>query len=314
MTRVQTCALPIFSHTSDEFFPSKDNGKLWTHEEYSTSIIRNLLGETILSDKAIIEQSITLSEITELITGGSPFNRNLFWKQLISSPLDSDRMDYLLRDSYFTGTRYGIFDIERVIESINIGEQAEDGHITICIEEGGKDCAIAMIIARYFAFKQIYYHKLRRGFDTFLREVIKLILAGGKYPSAEPESISDFIHWDDWKIISYIYNLPDCPIKRMFMNRNKPHVLCSTNDKSQYDKYISLFSTQNGYYTDIAPDKTELLKKDIFIRGKKVNELGILSATPLIGDLNISETYYIYCMEEDKVKFNEIMAEATLND
>ena len=299
-----------FSHSSDVFFPEKEEGKKWKHEDYSISIIQNLMAEVIESDKSISDFSITINEITELITGGSPYNPILFWKQLIASQLDSDRMDYLLRDSYFTGKKYGVFDIDRVIESINIGENPEDGHLLICIEEGGKESAVALIIARYFAYQQIYFHKLRRGFDTFLKEIIKMALDGNQYPSPEKESIKEYMKWDDWKLKNYIYNMPDCPIRNVFINRKKPHILLSTEDESENKRKLELLKGHDGFYPDVVSNDWYSIDKNIFVKGKKPNELEILSGTsPLIDSLNTTHTYYIYCLEEDEGRLSKILEE-----
>jgi HD superfamily phosphohydrolase len=81
-------------------------------------------------------------------------------------------MDYLNRDSLHCGVGYGNFDYLRLLETLRAKESAEGG-LELCLDRGGIHTLEAMILARYWMFTQVYYHKTRRIFDIYLRQYLK---------------------------------------------------------------------------------------------------------------------------------------------
>jgi uncharacterized protein len=92
--------------------------------------------------------------------------------QLVSSQLDVDRMDYLLRDSMMTGAKYGVYDLEWVIRSVEINEEAD--HIYIAAP--GKYAVEDYLQARYYMYRQVYFHRTLRSAEAVLRVMIKRAL------------------------------------------------------------------------------------------------------------------------------------------
>ena len=72
-------------------------------------------------------------------------------------------MDYLLRDAYFTGTKYGEFDLERILRTLRV----VDGN-RLVVKESGVYAVENYIMARYHMYWQIYYHPVARSFETIL--------------------------------------------------------------------------------------------------------------------------------------------------
>ncbi len=85
--------------------------------------------------------------------------------QMISSQMDADRMDYLLRDSYFTGVSYGEFDLFRILRTIRIVNDA------IVMKESGIHAVEDYIMARYQMYWQVYLHPVSRSFESMLSSV-----------------------------------------------------------------------------------------------------------------------------------------------
>ena len=92
--------------------------------------------------------------------------------QLVSSQLDVDRMDYLLRDSLMTGAKYGIYDLEWIINALAIDE-AED---RIYVEARGVYAVEEYLQARYYMFRQVYFHRTLRSAEAVLRSIIRRAL------------------------------------------------------------------------------------------------------------------------------------------
>jgi HD superfamily phosphohydrolase len=93
----------------------------------------------------------------------------LLW-QILSSRLDADKLDYLLRDSLMTGVKYGVFDLDRVVECF-VGHGREgDRHLMVRAEDA--PCVEQALLARYYMTEQVYRHRVRRITDAMLRAAI----------------------------------------------------------------------------------------------------------------------------------------------
>jgi HD superfamily phosphohydrolase len=92
-----------------------------------------------------------------------------FVAQLVSSQLDCDRMDYLLRDSLMTGAKYGIYDIEWVLHALSIDEPSG----RVYVESKGLYAVEAYLQARYYMFRQVYFHRTLRSAEAVLVSALR---------------------------------------------------------------------------------------------------------------------------------------------
>jgi len=92
--------------------------------------------------------------------------------QLVSSQLDVDRMDYLLRDSLMTGAKYGIYDLEWIINALAIDEASD----RIYVEARGIYAVEEYLQARYHMFRQVYFHRTLRSAEVVLRSIVRRAL------------------------------------------------------------------------------------------------------------------------------------------
>ena len=86
---------------------------------------------------------------------------------LISSQMDADRMDYLLRDAYFTGVNYGTFDLERILRVL----RPYRGHIVV--KESGMHTVEDYLMSRYQMYWQVYFHPVTRSSEIILRKIFE---------------------------------------------------------------------------------------------------------------------------------------------
>lgn len=87
--------------------------------------------------------------------------------QMISSQVDADRMDYLQRDAYYTGTNYGKFDLDRVL---SVMRPIQGG---IAFEISGMHAVEDYIISRLQMYLQIYFHPVSRSMEVILDHLLK---------------------------------------------------------------------------------------------------------------------------------------------
>ncbi len=108
--------------------------------------------------------------LPELVTAAVDHRyRPSFIGQLVSSQLDADRFDYLLRDSLMTGAKYGNYDLEWIIHALEI-DQRED---RIYVASNGFYAAEEYLQARYYMFRQVYFHRSLRSAEAVLRSILR---------------------------------------------------------------------------------------------------------------------------------------------
>lgn len=214
-----------FSHASEELVPLRGGGKRhFRHEDYTVAVIKGPLKEVIEYHKLNDNYKIGAGEIANLIEGIG--GRTSFWKILISSQLDADRCDYLLRDSLHIGVKYGIYDIERLLVTLALGINPETEDIILGIAKGGWHIAESLIIARYQMFTQVYYHRTRRAYDYMLKEALKETI--GSYPS--PGNIEEFLRYDDYSLWHIMSERNSEWFQKIF-KRNHIRVIKETGEK-----------------------------------------------------------------------------------
>ena len=131
--------------------------------------------EAVLSDETEVgrvlhEFSPELAEnVASIIRGDF---RPMALAQLVSSQLDVDRMDYLLRDSLMTGAKYGIYDVEWIIKSLEIDEEND----RLYVSARGIFAVEDYLQARYYMFRQVYFHRTLRSAETVLRSLLRRAL------------------------------------------------------------------------------------------------------------------------------------------
>ena len=96
-----------------------------------------------------------------------------FSKIITAFPIDADRMDYLIRDSYFSGVTYGIYDLNRIYSSFQA--KCENNQVDLVYKESGSDSMLRFIQSRSHLYNQVYFHKTNRAVNTMLTYATKSI-------------------------------------------------------------------------------------------------------------------------------------------
>ncbi len=131
--------------------------------------------EAVLSDETEVGQVLRKfstqlpDDIANIINGKF---RPMALAQLVSSQLDVDRMDYLLRDSLMTGAKYGVFDLEWIIKSLEIDELND----RLYVSARGIHAVEDYLQARYYMYRQVYFHRTLRSAEVVLRSLFRRAL------------------------------------------------------------------------------------------------------------------------------------------
>ncbi|MGA2663335.1 MAG: HD domain-containing protein [Nitrososphaerales archaeon] len=147
-----------FSHLFEEVLTDKTG---LTHEDMSQRIVLESSIGSILE-----RRGMSPKRMSQLCVGKQ--KARPFMNEVIAGGLSADIMDYLLRDSYFTGVEYGKVDIRRVIDSLDvIGEH-------LVLDQAALYAFEALLIARYEMFKAVYFHRTVRAAELMLAHSMAL--------------------------------------------------------------------------------------------------------------------------------------------
>jgi uncharacterized protein len=131
------------------------------------SLVSNIPHEKISS---LFMENLNREFKGKLNTAIEIFNNNYpkkFLHQLVSSQLDMDRLDYLKRDSFFTGVSEGIISSDRIIAMLNVKNDV------LAVEEKGIYSVEKFIVARRLMYWQVYYHKTTVAAEQLLVMILK---------------------------------------------------------------------------------------------------------------------------------------------
>ncbi|AEI46107.1 HD domain-containing protein [Paenibacillus mucilaginosus] len=143
-----------FSHSIEKTFGTH-------HEAWSCRIV---LGETEVNQVLRQVAPDFPQKVADVIA--KTYNKEIV-VSLVSSQLDADRMDYLLRDAYYTGVNYGTFDLERILRVM----RPYQGHIVV--KESGMHAVEDYLMSRYQMYWQVYFHPVTRSAEIVLHKIFQ---------------------------------------------------------------------------------------------------------------------------------------------
>ena len=196
-----------FSHTWEQVFPSFDHeawgARIVTEDEELSGVLRSL-------DPDLPEVLTRFVDKTYKPT---------FARKLVSSQLDVDRLDYLLRDGHYSGAGYATFDLEWIlhamrIESVHSSDDPED---LVIDYRRGMYAVEQYLFARTYMYAQVYHHKAVRAaermFIKLLSRFSELAIAGSEPPGlalaakiarGKKLTIDEFLFLDDYSVFTAI--------------------------------------------------------------------------------------------------------------
>ena len=181
-----------FSHLFEEVLREKESNKI-NHEIIGKRIIK----ETIIID--ILEKyGYDGDYVCNLSFGES---KKMFYDEIIAGSLSVDIMDYLPRDSFFTGAEYGKVDYHRLISSLEV---LSNGHLGI--DKSAINSLESMLISRYQMFKAVYFHKTVRAGEVML---LHSLISADKQLNFSNFAIEEYLDYTDDKTIDIICSLKE---------------------------------------------------------------------------------------------------------
>ena len=326
-----------FSHSSENLFPLNDgDDRRYQHEDYSASIIRKILKDAIEGHSGNSNYGIMADDVADLIVGGTdPARisqgtvRRLLWRPIVTSQLDADRADYLLRDSLHAGVSYGRYDLDRILATVTLGLGNEDDP-AIAIEEGGWHAAEGLIIARYMMFTQVYFHHVRQALDHHIEGALAHLLSNGQdqeeqgvFPKPNTiETLQEYLDWDDWKVLGEITS-GNCGEHGEFIKQRKHYRRVWNTGEVPTDEEIQELETYKSRLENLVTFTGDASKSWYSLGGQDLlivpnDSDGPVRGAPLsqyssvVRNLSSSRQQGIYVKLEDRQKAEEILWEITM--
>ena len=187
-----------FSHIFEEVIDAKENK---THEDMTEKIIK----ETKIAD-ILKTNSYDLNIISKLSTASCD-KKPQYINDVIGGGLSVDTMDYLLRDSYFTGVEYGKVDVHRVIDSMEIINDK------LALDKAALYAFEALAIGRYEMFRAVYFHRSVRAGEVMLIKAMQL--ADKELNLTKINQLDEYLKLTDEIILNNLTNLD---------TQGKPHL------------------------------------------------------------------------------------------
>jgi hypothetical protein len=249
---------------------------------------------------------------------------SLFWKDIISGQLDADRMDYLLRDSLHAGVSYGNFDLDRIVSSVCVIRRPteESTEPKIAIMKGGAFAAEALIVARYWMHKQVYFHKTRLACNHHLEKAVSEILTEERKFGSEqvyfprpddPNQLEEFINWDDYRIMGLLATGHGGEHGKRLMTRNHYRLVCELEESDATVTDLSESVKRNdAVIAALGPVvryvcqpktlwyKTKAANELILVNDDGKGQIGYLSRySALMKSINLGSLRFVYADKAD---------------
>lgn len=194
-----------FSHLFEEVLPHAKHHELWTQDiilDPSTEVHQTL--ERISSGMS--------ARVAQLLDGTY---RLRYLAQSVAGTLDVDRADYLLRDSHMTGVRYGLYDLDWLLQALSFA--CVDGGWVLAIQgRKGLPPAESFFLGRHFMYQQVYHHKATRAAEALVRAIfsrVSELISEGTPPQpllpafraaalGESLSLGEYLRMDDAELLT----------------------------------------------------------------------------------------------------------------
>ena len=195
-----------FSHVGENI-RCADTDSMLNHELVGARILRETEINDILKEKyekKIIDRIIFVMEGDS--KGGT--ENDLISKTLLTGQVGIDRLDYLRRDSISLGVNYGKFDLERILETIRLDKggrvDEQESSSPLCWEKGGIRALEHFVLARYYMYTEVYFHKTTRILNFHLANAILDYLKEEKNLNIFPSDIYEYLSISDIDILQWL--------------------------------------------------------------------------------------------------------------
>ncbi len=211
-------AMPQLSALQLGYYPQTPNRRA-THEDYTIAILEHsTLGRIIQANfgfdsrhvAALVSSDVGLDD--DFFHDGA-FDHRTLCSQIVSSELDVDRLDYLVRDATFTGARYGQIEVDWLLSSLAAHAVGRD--VCLALESRALYAFDHFLIARHHMFLMVYFHHKSVVYEEMLRRWVTRPEATWRLPS----DLDDYLLVDDVSVTADLRRSNDPWARRIVERR-----------------------------------------------------------------------------------------------
>ena len=232
---------------------------------------------------------------------------------LINSPfIDADKMDYLLRDTHFTGVPFGKIDIDRLIRTISICRDKETGDYLMGVEEKGLSALESLYVGRSLMYKTVYYHHTNRATQNMLARATHSMLMQYKMP------VINLLLYNDDMVLSkltrsneYAKDVSERLLTRNLLKRLEEFRLQDINglnfSKFTERRLCDIIDCENETAKDLALDKGYLIFDFLKPPETKTVDYPILLPTGGFKPLKDKSSIVLGAIEEERLNWRSYL-------
>jgi HD superfamily phosphohydrolase len=144
-----------FSHVTENVIDKYTRRR---HEDIKEMLVKGEIGEVLK------EYGVSPGNVAKHIKGETSVG------QIVSSEIDVDKMDYLVRDTHYTGVAFGVVDYNRLINKMDFYEDR------LVVEQGGLKAAESLLVSRFWMNTSVYYHHVTRIAESMCSRAVEYMI------------------------------------------------------------------------------------------------------------------------------------------
>jgi HD superfamily phosphohydrolase len=189
------------------------------------------------------------------IDGSDPTTRHL--RQIIHGVVDVDQIDYLMRDSHYTGVAHGVIDVDRLLQTLVVA----DGELAVL--RGGVSALEGMLVARGLMYSSVYFHKTARIAELMLARAVERIADTGfmqRVPAmTDAELLSDMSTMDGTRemVLRLKY-------RRLYKSAYQLHLADASEDQKRAMMDLSKHTARRSWEDELAR-RADLAEGDVLV-------------------------------------------------
>ena len=241
-----------FSHVFEQLLERELNK---THEDITLWLVK----KSELKDK-LENIGCRAEDVGKLAVGRLHRPRKAFLDQIISSAVDVDKQDFIVRDTYHTGAEYGFIDVSRLIHTLDVLEG------DLAVDLGALSALESLIIARIESFRSIYFHRVGRAVQIML--ALAMEKANDELGLTSFKTPEEYLAMDDYTVWTMLKNCKKS--SGIIRNLEKRKMLKCAYERTFYEKdtVVSNLFSREANRTQLQADiarEAKLKEEAVFI-------------------------------------------------
>ena len=221
--------------------------------------------------------------------------------QIVSGEVDIDRMDYLTRDSKESGVVYGIFDGDRILDSLGVYYNQADNNLHLAIQFSGLAAFEDYLRARQSMYLQLYFHKTSVAAEAMMQYIVAN-LKGWRLPA----KIEEYCKVDEYNIAPILISSAEGLIEDTSkLSYIKTVINDLVFDRKLWKRVFEISGSSNAIQSDSTLEKAEAILSELGVHYEKISSANSLTKFRMRKSNQMSENY-LRLIKKDSRQFPRV--------